>query len=218
MLDPKSLERFFSQRHNWQQGSTRLPPLHWQSHRPALVTPLVAPCVYRIGGVLRPRDLMPNFRLTEHSDCSSSQTELLRKRDIRGLGQSPDKSAGGPVGSALRAGLHRLRSKHHRRLLVRLRIGRADTPQNLQSPRARVIARLKRSLPMQKSVYVLPPRASFLVSDLYRFGDPATRPPGPSPASRLSRVNQHAAVSPPHTAPLFRSLRLSGRTPRAGPV
>ena len=52
---------------------------------------------------------MPNFRLTEHSDCSSLQTKLLRKRDIRGVERSPSKSAGGILGSALRAGLHRLR-------------------------------------------------------------------------------------------------------------
>ena len=34
---------------------------------------------------------------------------------------------------------------------------------------------------MRKSVYALPPRVSFLVSDLSRFGDPATRPPGGFP-------------------------------------
>ncbi len=45
---------------------------------------------------------MPNFRLTEHSDCSSLQTKLLRKRDIRGVGLSSSEPAGGfpPTGNS----------------------------------------------------------------------------------------------------------------------
>ena len=54
---------------------------------------------------------------------------------------------------------------------------------------------------MQKSAYASPPRASFLVSDLWRFVDPATQPQGAFPHRQragcprvaLARVNQHAA-------------------------
>jgi hypothetical protein len=83
-------------------------------------------------------------------------------------------------------------------------------------PRARVVARLERSSPMRKGVYALPPRVSCLVSDLSRFGDPATRPPRglPSPPTRglppRSRVPR-ASTQQPHqhtagTEALFQSL------------
>jgi hypothetical protein len=69
---------------------------------------------------------------------------------------------------------------------------------------------------MRKSVYASPPRVSFLVSDLSRFGDPATRPPRglPSPPTRglppRSRVPR-ASTQQPHqhtagTEALFQSL------------
>jgi len=57
----------------------------------------------------------------------------------------------------------------------------ADIPQNLQNPAPGFLSVPGVDLPMQKSVYASPPRASFLVSNLSRLADPATQPQGAFP-------------------------------------
>lgn len=71
---------------------------------------------------------------------------------------------------------------------------------------------------MQMSVYAWPSGASSLVSDLDRFGDPATQPLGfpppptrglPPRSSRVPRVNEHTATLPHvNTEALFQSPKL----------
>ena len=66
-------------------------------------------------------------------DCSDKAP--VKKRHNAVLCE-PAASQSGPAYGATGAGLHRLRSER-RCLSVRLRIGRADTSQHLQNPRAR---------------------------------------------------------------------------------
>jgi hypothetical protein len=138
---------------------------------------------------------MPNFRLTEHSDCSSLQTKLLRKREIRGVGLSSSEPAGGfPPTGARRVSIVYVCSSAcpkgtqlpHPALqgYAISALSRFVNARRLFSlacaiilePRARAVARLKRTPPMRTSADAWAPRGSFLVSDLSRFADPSTQP------------------------------------------
>ena len=121
-----------------------------------------------------------------------------RNVDIRDLGRSPSKSAWAPDGSTA-AGLPGLRFEHLRQS-VRLRIGRADTAQNLQTPRARVPTTFKALISdafdfSRSTVSVVLRRLR-----LYLFADPATQPPRgfPPPPTRglPPRLARSARVNP----------------------
>jgi hypothetical protein len=224
-LQKGELHYLCGQRRNWQQAFTRLPPLLREGRPSRLRCASGRPLFCWIGRALRPRDLMPNSCFAAHSCCSSTQTLSLQEcrhkrvwaitRQVsRGLFVSPPK--GHPVfltpsrlrhlrAAALRpdgstaAGLPGRRSWHPR-LAVRLRIGRADTPQYLPTPRARVVARSNCSPSMRSSIYVLPPVVSFLAYDLPSSAvSRHAAPKGPFPRHRARGLPPRRACARAHS-------------------
>jgi hypothetical protein len=69
--------------------------LNFQSDHPTAPPSLVAPWLGWSSRSPCPTNLMPNSCFTGGSDCSSLQTTTLQEVDIRGVGLSSRKSAGG---------------------------------------------------------------------------------------------------------------------------